>query len=461
MICDKIIYAGETILTIYHRGFVREKGAKRLCETLKVGRFNLCFKETVVDEKNINLPNEYTIKFEGLIDAKSNSNPYKEAACAYMEHYIVLDKPKRLFGFENGKFNLSTLPEHLQQINSFVEQYTGLKIAENPMFYGDTFVFTCHERNYRANKDAGIIVSSIKPNTTILVNFKKNGAVVSAKKIHIDEDAQEVYVDSGIDWTYLDIEIFEDDKLVYCDKDVSYIRHIFLNTAIGGTANHIKLKTLGGAFRLQDKSSEITSHIGDPIDEIEELLNDSNRNILRLLKESQDDNRTTFISPNEYEKAFKIIAEVMQSAKSELWVFDPYFSNIDGWNTELDFLRLLAHCDAKSKNIVFFAGNVAKAYDAAQVKTFVTQDIEIQKVLQGKNELGLNLYQSKAYIHDRFVITKDDNGSFSGIVIGASLNGIGRNYFCIVALKPKSAKTILEDLQACLDDNNIVAHERM
>jgi len=53
-------------------------------------------------------------------------------------------------------------------------------------------------------------------------------------------------------------------------------------------------------FKLQDRTSETTSHIGDPIGQAEDLLNESNRNILRRLKENQDDTRTTFLSPNEY-----------------------------------------------------------------------------------------------------------------------------------------------------------------
>ena len=461
MICDKITYKGEVILTIYHRGFTRESGAKRLHNTLKVGRFNLCFEETVVDEQSINFPIERTIKFEGLLDAKSNINPYKESACAYMEHYVALYKPKRLFSFSNGNFELLISTEHLQQINSFVEQHTGLEIAENPIFYGDTFVFSCHERNYRANENVGIIVSSVKSNTTIFVNFKKNGAIVSAKKIHIDKDTQEICINSDADWAYHDIEIFEDDKLVYCDKDVSYIRHIYLNMGIIGTANHIKLKTFESLFQLQDKTSETTSHIGDPVDEIEELLNKSNQKMLRCLKENQDDNRTTFISPDEYSKAFKTIAEVIQSSRNELWIFDPYFSNIDGWNTGLDFLRILAHCNAKSKNVVFFANNLAKAYDAQQVKTHIIQDVEIQKIILSKSSLGITLYQSKAPIHDRFIITKNDNGSFGGIAIGTSLNSIGRNHFCIFALESKSAKTIFENLRAWLNNGNIVARKGM
>jgi len=461
MICDKITFAGETILTIYHRGFIRDKGANRLQKITKVGRFNLRFEETVINEQGIHFPNKYALMRTGLLETKSDINPYGGSACAFMKHYVAFDKPKRLFSLSDGKFELSIPIDYLQQINSFVERYTGLEIAKNPIFYGDTFVFSCHERNYRANEDVGIIVSNVKSNTTIFVNFKKNGVIVSAKIVRIDGEKRDVYINADTDWTYHDIKIFEDDKLIFFDKDVSYMRRISMNMEIVGTANHVRLKTFESMFKLQDQISETTSHIGDPIDQAEDLLNESNRDILRRLKENQDNNRTTFISPNEYSKAFRIIAEVMQSARDELWIFDPYFSDINGWNTELDFLRILAHCNAKHKNIIFCVSDPTRAYNTQQVKTNVMQDSEIQKALLGKNNLGITLYQSKAPIHDRFIITKDNNGSFGGVAIGTSLNSIGRNHFCIFELESKSAMTILENLQSWLNSNNIVAKEGM
>lgn len=46
MICDKVIYGGQTILTIYHLGLDKDVPKRRIEKTEKIGRYSLKFIET-------------------------------------------------------------------------------------------------------------------------------------------------------------------------------------------------------------------------------------------------------------------------------------------------------------------------------------------------------------------------------------------------------------------------------
>lgn len=460
MILDKITYAGENILTIYHRGFLREHGAKELQFNLKIGHHYARFTETVVEDESPMFEN-FNYMIEGLLDPKHEYNPYGDSACAYMEHYVSLKKPKRLFSLDDKGYNLSIALDHMQELNAFVEKHTGFRIGENPICYGDIFVFSCNERNYRSNKENSIILTDIKMDTTVIIRFKKQGIIVSTVKEYCADLQKEIQIDTSVDYDSHDIEIYEGEQLVYYNNDISYIRRIHLDMTLKGSSNYIKLNELSALYSSKDKSCPTTTHIGEPIDQSQELLIASNRNLKRILSENIDDKRTTFIQPGEYEKAFNIIAEVAQSAQKELWIFDPYFSDINGQRVTVDFLRLLSVCDADTKVVVFYSKDAANSHDASCLKTVAEQDIEIQKFIKQKGLLNIYLQQSRAPIHDRFVITRDKDGRYGGLMVGTSFNSMDRNHFCIFSLEAKSAKTILENLMDWLNSDNIVAAESL
>ena len=51
---DTISYAGDVILTIYHKGFDSEIGHRKIKRVEKVGRYNIIFEEKVVELVNKN-----------------------------------------------------------------------------------------------------------------------------------------------------------------------------------------------------------------------------------------------------------------------------------------------------------------------------------------------------------------------------------------------------------------------
>ena len=202
MICDRIIYGGQTLLTIFHRGFDDEVNERCLKKVEKVGSYNLIFTETQVQDDVIDNIVGWSIKEEGLLSPGSIINPYSEAACAYMIHFQYAAKPSRLFKFFGDRYFLNISVDKLIHINEFIKKYTGLNIEKNPMLYGDIFVFKSSVFSYHANKSEGITVENLSVGTTIIVRFKKNDVIVTTKVIRINHDTERMEIKSDKPWTY-------------------------------------------------------------------------------------------------------------------------------------------------------------------------------------------------------------------------------------------------------------------
>ena len=455
MIKNTVAYAGQTLLTVYHKGFDEQIGDRKLKRTEKLGKYNLSFYEEVVSDNEIDNISDWSWKLEGLLDPKEIKNPYSNGTCAYMEHYVFLNKPNKIFRFKDNKYVLKLSVEDLHEINSFVKKYTGLNIEENPMLYGDVLIFEGHVRNYHADKDEGIIVNNVKAETNIIVHFKDKGAIVSTKIVYANCDADEVTITADKKWSSHDIEIYQNNELIYFDRDVSYMRRMHLNLNLKEQGKVIKLSKLDDYFILKGNDSKNTTVIGETADESEEIIFMSNSEISRQIKNEKDDNRVIFIKPGELNKAMKVITDIMQAASSDMWIFDSYFTDKQGIRGTLDWLRILAYCKANTKNVVFYCKVIENSFDIGTIGDEIKKDMLLNDILRNKNEIGIHFYQTKSPIHDRFIITSD-NGEFSGIAIGTSFNSLGENHYCIHKLSHKAAVNIWEGLKEWLDDGNVV-----
>ena len=106
MICDKVIYGGQTILTIYHLGLDKDVPKRRIEKTEKIGRYSLKFIETFVEDKEIENIKDWIRKDEGIIPPGKSLNPYGDSACAHIIHYSYLNKPSNIFKLQNNSFTL-------------------------------------------------------------------------------------------------------------------------------------------------------------------------------------------------------------------------------------------------------------------------------------------------------------------------------------------------------------------
>lgn len=463
MVKNTISYKGENIITIYHKGFDTDLGKRNLRKIEKIGFFNVKFEEKVVDETEIEKIKEWDWKVEGLLELGDKLNPYGESACAYMEQFVRLKKPKCLFDYKD-KYLLKIDIETFKNICNFTRKYTGIDFEKNPMNLGDILIYNCHETQLRGNKLDGIIVKCINKLSTIIVKFKLKGIIVCAKIIdNIDElNGDEIQIVSDKKWDSHDIEIYSDGKLIYIDRDVSYMRTLIMNmTTTSGTSDSIYLKKLGVDLTIDANQHTTTSIIGEERESIEDMLFNSNITIKQKLSEENLDPNFIFIKPGEIQKAMDYIKIEIRKKCSEIWVFDSYFADRNGAAISFDWIRIFAFCNANFVNIVFFNRTKAEPTDSNPLtpEEFVN-DVNSDKLIRAKKgetaKLGINFYQINTYIHDRFIFMKKDD-QINGITIGTSLNSLNGNYYSITKLNGGSARLVFEELKALVNCTNIVS----
>ena len=456
MICDKITYKGHVVLTIYHQNIDDNVLNRQLTRTEKIGKYNLAFTETFVqDIKNKDLLN-YTVKEEGLLEANSSQNPYGCEACAYMIHYIFANKPESIFSDDEKLYSLKISVDEFLAICKFIKRYAGIDIKENPMVLGDIFIFKCYERNYKCDQNNSIVLENLPDNSMVIIHFKNDELIVSSKIIKIDSATKELVVASDKSWNSHDIEIFIGDKTVYLQKDVSYIKHISLNMSMRSVDTSIKLKMIGTTHTTTKEHLVETSHIGEPINGFREKQNKSSRSIKNLIEREHPDDQVLFIKPNEFSVAKDLIVPTIESAKDELWIFDSYLTENDAIDKTIDWLRIISICHVDSSNFVFYYNhNKTSNLTMNDFLYKIKNDNEIKKVLASKKRLGMHFYQVASPIHDRFVLVKNKD-EFHGLSIGTSFNSLERNHYCIYKLSHAASKKIFLELTEWIDNGNLV-----
>lgn len=457
MVRDTISYAGDVILTIYHKGFDSEIGHRKIKRVEKVGRYNIIFEEKVVKDDIIDSLADWDGKIEGLLNTLDNRNPYGERACAYMAHYFYLDKPKKLFLLQEGKYHVNIPTNHFNQIILFTKKYTGLDLHDQAMCFGDTFVYECYQIDIRAKGDEGIIIKVDSHNYRILVNFKLDNIVVCTRieQIHKEDSIKEIEVLSDRNWNSVDIQIYEGDQLVYNRQDISFMRTIVLDFAIKGNGKRVRLNKLGDDFVIEDKGNTTRSIIGEQPDGIRDLIFQSNNSIKqRLSEEGVVDDKFLFISPGELVRARDCIVGVLRSASDKVWIFDPYFSERDRIMISLDWIRILAYCKAPDKHIVFWNNESRDPITAKEFAKISLNDRIITDLKKKGSKLGIHFYQSKIYIHDRFIFAVSGE-KIECITVGTSLNSLDSNYYCINTLNRASSRKIYDNLKNLIDNVNI------
>ncbi len=460
MICDKIIYRGQTVLTLFHIGLDKDVSKRKIEKTEKLGRYNLSFTETVVEDEEIENIKDWITKEEGLISPGESINPYGDGACAKIIHYRYLNKPSSIFKLVDNSFRLKITVEEYLAICEFANKYVGIDIKTNPMICGDVFVCKCYQRNYSCSKENSIVLENIPADSTVIVRFKKGKLLVSSKKTEIEESQEKLEIQPNCLWDSHDIEIYHNKELVYYQNDICYVRHIFLNTKIYEPGKRVKLQKIGTEYIIEKDSNGRETHIGEKINEYDQILTDSFSAINKQIKEENPDDKVFFIKPGELDKATELIGKILEVAKDEIWIFDSYFSDKNGISSNLDWLRIIAYCPANKKNIVFYCSAPDKALNTTELINEIKKDSVLNEMLRIKGHIGIHFYQAKSPIHDRFVLYTDGN-SYGGINIGTSFNSLERNHYCISKLSHSAAKIILYELTDWLNDGMLLANEEV
>lgn len=449
MIKDWIIYKNKILLTIYHQGFLNEKDTIKRCIKEHIGRNLLCFKEEYVVDDEWNCITGYAWEESALVTPKEEYNPYYECACANMIHRVFLEKPTVIWKADKVIID----EQELERILVFVKKYTGMDLQKCPIYLGDIFLFSPSRFQYHTNKQNSIILYDIKKGMKIILHFKYNNNIVQSKIIDIEEDKRELEITTESNWNNHDIEIYKDNKLVYLNQDISYMRSMQLNMSIMGQKERLPLTTLKEYYEFEIEGSTQTTFIGERPEEIEQTLNEMNQDLTRKIKNHKATERFLLVRPGEIEVAMKKITKMMYKAKDKLWIIDSYFTDKgSGLGQMIDWVRLIANTKATEKNIIFYCNNEDKALDVIKLKEYMLKDVVIRDKLK---ETPIDLFQTKTAIHDRFLIICN-NDVYSGLAIGTSFNSLNSNHYCIQELTHSEAKEVITTLTKWIEKNLVI-----
>lgn len=454
MVCNEIILGGNPILKIYHKDF-NTVSARKVLHNRKIGRYNLEFRQYPTSDEELDSISGFTYKREGLLEPNVCPNPYGDRVCATMTHYVFDEKPHKIFDTKEKMYSLKLPIQDFIEVAKFAEKYTGLEIKNEPMLFGDILVFSLCSIDIKANKDNGITINNIPTNATnIAVCFKNADIIVHSELITVPTETSCIDIRCNEKWNNHDINIYSNNELLYSRQNLSYIMGFNIETRIS-TDKDIPLSTIGDNYRISEYSSQITSSSKKKIDTAVELIDKANNKIIRLIENETTDTQVTFIKPGEMDQALTLVGQTLESAKEDLWIFDPYFSDKNEIAKSLDWLKIISNCKANKKKIVFFTRDINKCLDTAGLQSEIESDSYLQDVIRINGKLGISFYQTKLPIHDRFILVRNAS-SFHGLIMGTSFNSLDRNHYCLSKITGNSAKNILTELEEWLNAGNII-----
>ena len=445
MICDKIIFDNETIITIYHSGFSDEKNTnkKKISDTID-GKEITFLEYYEPSDKALNDENLFE---KGFLDTKSKYNVYRDGSnCAKYKRFSG-ELPCSIYDLTENTPKLKLSLEHLDMIFEFIKKYTYLDMAQDITLFGDILVLEPRKLTIKSENECQIIsFENLETDMLITVNFYNSNATITLSIVETICASGTFKIEAPKDWSYIDISVFKDNKLYYKNSCVSFIKDFVLNTSMTSTKN-IQLKKFGLEETITTNYTE-KIRVGNNTS-YKKSNNDKLHNIQKQINIYYENKRIIFFKPNEEKKVLKELSSIFSNAKDELWIIDSYFSYNNKIGYPQDILKLIIESSAKSKYIVFFSNNES---EIENLDKSLLNDEEINRILTYK-KLNISFKQTNMAIHDRFIISKSQD-SVSVYAIGTSFNSLVNNYYCLIKLGNADSQLIYDKLKDLIMDEN-------
>lgn len=445
MICDKIIFDNETIITIYHSGFSDEKNTnkKKISDTID-GKEITFLEYYEPSDKALNDENLFE---KGFLDTKSKYNVYRDGSnCAKYKRFSG-ELPCSIYDLTENTPKLKLSLEHLDMIFEFIKKYTNLDMAQDITLFGDILVLEPRKLTIKSENECQIIsFENLETDMLITVNFYNSNATITLSIVETICASGTFKIEAPKDWSYIDISVFKDNKLYYKNSCVSFIKDFVLNTSMTSTKN-IQLKKFGLEETITTNYTE-KIRVGNNTS-YKKSNNDKLHNIQKQINIYYENKRIIFFKPNEEKKVLKELSSIFSNAKDELWIIDSYFSYNNKIGYPQDILKLIIESSAKSKYVVFFSNNKS---EIENLDKSLLNDEEINRILTYK-KLNISFKQTNMAIHDRFIISKSQD-SVSVYAIGTSFNSLVNNYYCLIKLGNADSQLIYDKLKDLIMDEN-------
>lgn len=456
MIEDRIVFDGEEILCVYHKGvddFVTVNHKER---TTLDGKL-LEFIEQKVDSDVVLNKVSSLSSIQGVLSTGEDLNPYGYRASAHCSHYIVTKKPPFLFYSDAFTSNDANI---LIELFDFINTYCGLQLKKYPLHLGDIFIFEpipVEEWGNEIDGGDGLTFTDLPVDSMLIVHFKSyddlgdTEYIVDTAIINVESGNKSINTSSEHPWQSFDIFIYREGKLIYKSIDNFIMRSLHMAIDIQREPVELSFKRLGKTI-IQQSSEKETFTVGKKIEP--KLLRAYNKQIVDNVALYADGvNKILYCGSDEdiqIEKDY--IIRQLNSATDEIVICDSYFTDYrDDKDKDkiFEWLAILANMSAKSKTIIFYVtrkNGINRAFTADELLRNIPLHREVTNYYRNhNNSLGICCIETKIPIHDRFIFTRTDK-DVQCLVVGTSFNSLGENFHCIHQYTGTTAKSLYESI---------------
>lgn len=456
MIEDRIVFDGEEILCVYHKGvddFVTVNHKER---TTLDGKL-LEFIEQKVDSDVVLNKVSSLSSIQGVLSTGEDLNPYGYRASAHCSHYIVTKKPPFLFYSDAFTSNDANI---LIELFDFINTYCGLQLKKYPLHLGDIFIFEpipVEEWGNEIDGVDGLTFTDLPVDSMLIVHFKSyddlgdTEYIVDTAIINVESGNKSINTSSEHPWQSFDIFIYREGKLIYKSIDNFIMRSLHMAIDIQREPVELSFKRLGKTI-IQQSSEKETFTVGKKIEP--KLLRAYNKQIVDNVALYADGvNKILYCGSDEdiqIEKDY--IIRQLNSAADEIVICDSYFTDYrDDKDKDkiFEWLAILANMSAKSKTIIFYVtrkNGINRAFTADELLRNIPLHREVTNYYRNhNNSLGICCIETKIPIHDRFIFTRTDK-DVQCLVVGTSFNSLGENFHCIHQYTGTTAKSLYESI---------------
>jgi hypothetical protein len=439
MIKQQFLLNGKEFLRIYHDGFQDYPQGREISQTETLAEGNIEFHELWI----ANLTGEsisYDNVTSGFLPLDHSKNPYGTLCCHFKE-FIRYEKSV----IKGGKIEN---PVHFRKVRDFVKKWAGFDLNKAPYSMNNVLLFEPTRIQLDKKIDAQnerILKLSIMENgygeLTGVIKFKRHDSIVDTRIVSIVEST--VLIESVVDWTSVDIELFEEGQLVYAYYDLSFIKSINIDMGIVTKQVKVDLQQSGETVTLEEVSSQPII-VGETTDPKELTAYQYQEQLLK--RQLNATKRFEFLSKGEYERGLEIFGEIAQErGYRELWVFDPYFLSYEsGGKRRLnDILTILGKNLTLKKKIVFEARQDDVQTKFTEFKAALQTTVE--DLRRKRAILDFKFIGTKEHFHDRFIFLKNEH-KLRAFMLGTSFNSFGENYSTIIELEELDGRHVFDSL---------------
>jgi hypothetical protein len=277
--------------------------------------------------------------------------------------------------------------------------------------------------------------------TLSVINRKDNNIYIEKAVKHFQNGDRILFVPMTHEPETIDMEICDDEGLVYAGNNIHFLKQIGINTMVESKRIHlVKTDSKGNTSeKIISKGNTISTTIGNAIDDIKHIEDTTEY-------ERAEDKLTFFFfdgDPNNkesnVEKARNAIYRILNTANTSVWICDPYLLA----NEIVNFVLPIKKLDV---NIRLITSKYATHEQALEIQKTIDEYSSMQNC-----PIQCRIMRGKSALHDRFIIA--DNRVW---ILGCSLNTFGERATTIAKVPHDSAKRIISVIESWWGDDKII-----